>query len=82
LVLRYNKIKNDIRSASLLLETRKLFLNAEMEEGIDEFLEILNDSHAVSLYLQNSDGKECKMIGTRNLFDAMIKKFPSMRDDI
>ena len=82
LVLRYNEIKDDIRSASLPLETRKLFLNAEMEEGIDEFLKILNNSHAVSLYLQNSDGKECTMMGTRNLFDALIKKFPSMRDDI
>ena len=82
LALRYNEIKNDMRSASLPLETRKLFLNAEMEEGIDEFLGILNDCHDVSLYLQNSNGEECTMMGTRNLFDALIKKFPSMRDDI
>ena len=71
-----------MRSASLPLETRKLFLNAEMEEGIDEFLEILNDCHDDSLYLKNRNGEECTMMGTRNLFDALIKKFPSMRDDI
>jgi hypothetical protein len=82
LVLRYNEIKNDIRSASLPLETRKLFLNAEMEEGIDEFLEVLNKCHDVSLYLQNSKGEICTIMGTRNLFDALIKKFPTMRDDI
>ena len=67
--------KNDIRSASIPLETRKLFLNAEMEEGIDKFFEILNDWPYISLYLQNSNGEECTMMETRNLF-------PSIRDDI
>ena len=57
LALRYNDIKNDMQSASLPLETRKLFLNAEMEEGIDEFFGILNDCHDVFLYLQNSNGE-------------------------
>ena len=37
-VLRFNKLTNDIRRASLPAETRKLFLTAEMEEEILEFL--------------------------------------------
>ena len=33
-------------------------------------------------YLQNSDGEECTMLGARKLSDALMKKFPPMRDDI
>ena len=53
-----------------------------MEEGIDEFLEVLNKCHDVPLYLQNRKDEICAIMGTRNLFDALIKKFLSMRDDI
>ena len=82
LALRFNEMKNDIRRASLPAETRKLFLTAEMEEEILEFSEIMKVCHTVSLYLQNSNGDECTMSGTRTLFDALMKKYPLLKDDI
>ena len=74
LALLFNEMKNDIKRASLPAETRKLFLTAEIEEEILEFFEIMEVCHTVSLYLQNSNGDEFTMSGTRTLFDALMKK--------
>ena len=49
-------IKNNIRRALLPAETRKLFLNAVMEEEFLEYSEIMEVCHTVLLYLQNSNG--------------------------
>ena len=75
-------MKNDIRRASLPAETRKLFLTAEMEEEVLEFSDIMEVCHTVLLYLQSSNGEECTMKGIRTLFDALMKKYSLLKDDI
>jgi hypothetical protein len=75
--LRFNEIKNDIRRASLPAKIRKLSLTAEMEKEVLEFFEIMEVYHTVSLF-----GEECIMSGTRTLFDALIKRYPLLKDDI
>ena len=67
--------------ASLSAETRKPFLTAEMEEEVLEFSEIMEVRRTVLLYLQNSNGEECTMSGTKTLFDALMKKYPLLKDD-
>ena len=53
-----------------------------MEEEVLEFSEIMEVCHAVLLYHQNSNGEECTVCGTRTMFDALMKKYPLLKDDI
>ena len=53
-----------------------------MEEEVLEFSEMMDVCHTVLLYLQNSNGEECTMNGIRTSFDALMKKYSLLKDDI
>ena len=58
----------------IIVPMRSRFIDPKLADLVTDYLK--------SLYLQNINGEECTMSGTRTLFDALIKKYPLPKDDI